>query len=153
MSFSQCGVWRVFQHSAFREQFENLARGVRVLDAKLSESEFSTHPKVKLFKRISRLIFEEIPRDPNASEYRLGNTLGTAHRHWRRAKFLGRFRLFFRFDDRSKIIIYAWINDASTLRKAGAKSDPYHVFRQRLSHSDPPDSWAELLREAQAKED
>ena len=36
-------------------------------------------------------------RDPNSVEYRLGNTLGPSHRYWRRAKFLGRFRLFYRF--------------------------------------------------------
>ena len=32
---------------------------------------------------------------------------------------MGRFRLFFRFDSASKVIIYAWVNDENTLRKVG----------------------------------
>ena len=70
----------------------------------------------------------EIPRDPGAAEYNLGNTLGPAHRHWRRAKFLGRFRLFFRYNSKAAVIIYAWVNDENTLRKAGGGNDPYHLF-------------------------
>ena len=40
-------------------------------------------------------------------EYRQGNTMGPAFRHWRRAKIGRRFRLFFRFDSKTKIIIFA----------------------------------------------
>ncbi|MGL5139225.1 MAG: type II toxin-antitoxin system YhaV family toxin, partial [Beijerinckiaceae bacterium] len=90
----------------------------------------------------------EIPRDPNALTYQLGNTLGPSHRHWRRAKFLQRFRLFFRFDSTARIIIYAWVNDENTLRKAGARNDPYAVFLRRLEAGDPPDDWVELLGDA-----
>jgi toxin YhaV len=70
--------------------------------------------------------------------------MGRQHNHWRRAKFLGRFRLFFRFDTASKIIIYAWVNDENTLRKAGSKTDPYATFEKRLSRGDPPSDWATL---------
>ena len=109
------------------------------------------HPKTKLLRRIIDLILDEIPSDPASPKYRQGTTLGGPHRHWRRAKFLGRFRLFFRYSEKNRIIIYAWINDENTLRKAGSKSDPYEVFRRRLSHGDPPDSWDDLMREAGAK--
>ena len=51
----------------------------------------------------------------------LGNTLGPEHRHWRRAKFLGRFRLFFRYSSKDRVIIYAWVNDQNTLLKAGGR--------------------------------
>ena len=87
----------------------------------------------------------EIPRDPNAAEFQLGNTLGPAHRHWRRAKFLGRFRLFFRFSSMHKAIVYAWVNDETTLRKAGARSDPYAAFSRQLREGNPPDGWEDLL--------
>jgi toxin YhaV len=66
---------------------------------------FAGHPKTKLLKRILDLILDEIPRDPNAAGFQLGNTLGPAYRHWRRAKFLGRFRLFFRFSSTHKAIV------------------------------------------------
>jgi toxin YhaV len=94
------------------------------------------------------LIFYEIPSDPNANAFSLGNTLGAARRHWRRAKFLQRFRLFFRFDSASRIIIYAWVNDENTLRKAGSQTDPYAVFSKRLNAGNPPDDWVDLLAEA-----
>ncbi|MCF8091790.1 MAG: type II toxin-antitoxin system YhaV family toxin [Desulfotignum sp.] len=79
---------------------------------------------VKLFNALSELIFETIPANPNRKRYRQGNTMGPAYRHWRRAKIGRRFRLFFRFDSRSKIIIFAWVNDERTLRASGSKTAP-----------------------------
>jgi toxin YhaV len=109
---------------------------------------YADHPKAKLLKRILEVILDEVPLDPNAAVYQLGNTLGAAHRHWRRAKFLGRFRLFYRFSTVHKAIIYAWVNDESTLRKAGSQTDPYVIFNKRLRDGDPPDGWDDLFRKA-----
>ena len=128
-----------------------LVRKVEVLKANRPDA-WQTHPAAKFLARLTALILDEIPRDPNAPAYGLGNTLGPTYRHWRRAKFLGRFRLFFRFDSASRVIIYAWVNDETTLRKEGAKSDPHAVFKRRLSEGDPPNSWEELLTHAQAAE-
>jgi toxin YhaV len=50
--------------------------------------------------------------------------MGAAFRHWRRAKIGRPFRLFFRFDSKARIIIFAWVNDENTLRSSGGKSDP-----------------------------
>ncbi|WP_456307491.1 type II toxin-antitoxin system YhaV family toxin [Paeniroseomonas aquatica] len=61
-----------------------------------------------------------------------------------------RFRLFFRADSRAKVIVYAWVNDRDTLRKAGAGTDPYAVFARMLGHGNPPDDWPALLAAAQA---
>ena len=108
------------------------------------------HPKAKLLKRIVDLIESEIPRDPGAAEYALGNTLGPARRHRRRAKFLGRFRLFFRYSSQARVVIYAWVNDANTLRKAGGYNDPYTVFGALLRKANPPDGWDALMKEAKA---
>jgi toxin YhaV len=128
---------------------ETLIRTVEALEKRQPEG-YRNHPKAKLLKRVMDLILVEIPRDPNAAEFQLGNTLGPAYRHWRRAKFLGRFRLFFRFSTAHRAIVYAWVNDETTLRKAGARSDPYAVFTRRLREGNPPDSWDTLLREAEA---
>jgi toxin YhaV len=76
--------------------------------------------------------------------------LGPAQRHWRRAKFLGRFRLFFRYSSQARIIIYAWVNDEKTQRKAGARTDPYAVFGALLRKANPPDGWDALMKEATA---
>jgi toxin YhaV len=112
--------------------------------------DFDSNANVRLFAAISKLIFEVVPSDPNREEYRQGNTMGTAFRHWRRAKIGRRFRLFFRFDSKSRVIIFAWVNDQNTLRASGSKSDPYAIFKRMLKRGHPPDDWAALLSESQA---
>ncbi len=138
--------WRLTRTRAFEAALAPLEADVRRLAAERPD-DWAGHPKAKLLRRITDLILDEIPRDPAANAYALGNTLGPAHRHWRRAKFMQRFRLFFRFDSASRIIVYAWINDETTLRKAGSRTDPYAVFLRRLNAGDPPSTWDELLRE------
>ena len=142
----RCG-WRLAAAPAFLEQVDELLRTVEALE-KRDPRGASAHPKTKLLKRVLQLVHEEIPRGPNAREYQIGNTLGPGHRHWRRAKFLGRFRLFFRFHSRSRVIIYAWVNDENTLRKAGSRGDPYAVFAGRLRAGNPPNSWDDLIEAA-----
>lgn len=100
---------------------------------------------VRLFAALSKLIFDAVPSDPNREEYRQGNTMGHAFRHWRRAKVGRRFRLFFRFDSKSRIIVFAWVNDENTLRSSGSKSDPYAVFQRMLERDHPTDDWAALV--------
>jgi toxin YhaV len=82
-------------------------------------------------------------------EFRQGNTLGADNRHWFRAKFHQRYRLFYRFSSKEKVILYAWVNDERTLRKSGSKSDPYSVFRAMLEAGDPPSTMEQLLLRAQ----
>ena len=107
----------------------------------------------RLLAALRLLVLERIPRDPLAPEFRQGNTLGRERRHWFRAKFGGnRFRLFYRADSRARVIVYAWVNDRDTLRKAGASSDPYAVFAAMLASGNPPDDWPALLAAAQADE-
>jgi toxin YhaV len=146
-SFADRNGWSLYAHTAFGKAFETLSDTVAELKKEEPKS-YTAHPKAKLLKRILDLILEEVPRDPNAVEYQLGNTLGAAHRHWRRAKFLGRFRLFYRFSSAHRAIIYAWVNDETTLRKAGSHTDPYAIFNKRLREGDPPDNWDDLFREA-----
>ncbi|NIJ75577.1 toxin YhaV [Xanthomonas campestris] len=106
---------------------------------------FASNANVKLFRTLSQLMLETVPGDPARDEYRQGNTLGPAHRHWRRAKIGRRFRLFFRYDSKAKVIVYAWVNDEQTLRSSGSKSDPYAVFEKMLGRGNPPDDWNALV--------
>jgi toxin YhaV len=138
--------WRLFVHPAFSEPFDGLVVEVSRLQ-KSDPRSFHQHPKAKLLKRIVELIEKEIPNDPGAAVYSQGNTLGPTHRHWRRAKFLGRFRLFFRYSSKVGVIIYAWVNDENTLRKAGGATDPYNVFSNMLRTGRPPDDWSALVKE------
>jgi toxin YhaV len=121
--------WNLLFHDCLIEQLQKLnaaAARARAQDPAGGES----NANVKLFNALSELIFEVVPGDPGRDEYRQGNTMGPAFRHWRRAKIGRRFRLFFRFDSKTRIIIFAWINDEHTLRSAGSKSDPYAVFEK-----------------------
>jgi toxin YhaV len=149
--FAERHGWTLYRASAFIEAFAILEAEVERLWVEKPDA-FASHPKAKLHARIRTLILEEIPRDPNAHAYSLGNTLGPTYRHWRRAKFLQRFRLFFRFDSASRMIVYAWMNDENTLRKAGSRSDPYAIFSRRLENGDPPDAWDEFLADGRRLE-
>jgi len=139
--------WKLYWHPAFKEQFDKALEAVEAIKANRPQ-DLPTSDKAKLLKRVIEIISIEVPKDPNHANYSQGNTLGLANRHWRRAKFFQRFRLFFRFSSEAKIIIYAWVNDEKTLRKAGAKTDPYSVFANRLTKGDPPNDWANLLKKS-----
>jgi toxin YhaV len=140
--------WRLHAHPLFLEQIERLLAAVE--RAKRSDLDgWQSKADTRLLAAIRALILDRIPRDPLAPEFRQGNTLGREHRHWFRAKFAGnRFRLFFRADSQAKVIVYAWVNDRDTLRKAGAGTDPYAVFGRMLASGNPPDDWAVLMAAA-----
>lgn len=136
--------WNLLFHECVAEQLQKLNTAVE--RAKLKDpQQYESNANVQLFTALSKLIFDAVPSDPARDEYRQGNTLGTEFRHWRRAKIGRRFRLFFRFDSKTRIIIFAWINDENTLRQSGSKSDPYAVFQRMLERGHPPDSWKALL--------
>lgn len=44
----------------------------------------------------------------------------------------GRFRLFFRYHGKARLIVYAWVNDSETLHTYGSRTDAYAVFRRML---------------------
>ena len=101
-----------------------------------------------MLANIVELALKRIPQDPALPRYRQGDTLGKDYKHWFREKFSnGRFRLFFRYDLASKIIVYAWVNDSKTLRTYGSASDAYAVFASMLRRGNPPDGWGELLKQ------
>lgn len=140
--------WTLHAHSLFLDQLERLLTAVE--RAKRSDPQgWQGKVDTKLLAALQALILDRIPRDPLAPEFRQGNTLGREHRHWFRAKFAGnRFRLFFRANSQAKVIVYAWVNDRDTLRKAGAGTDPYAVFGRMLASGNPPDDWPTLLTAA-----
>lgn len=144
--------WTLFAHPLFLAQLDKwtaAAARARRADPK----GWQGNANVRLLAALRELLLNRVPRDPLAAEFRQGNKLGPAHRHWFRAKFGGnRFRLFFRADSASRIIVYARVNDRDTLRKAGATTDPYTVFSRMLAHDNPPGDLATLLAEASSPE-
>jgi len=137
--------WQLFAHPLFLDQVEKLTAAVDRAKTK-DPTGFQKTANAKVLAALRRLIFETIPSDPTRAEYRQGGTLGPDRKHWLRAKFGGqRFRLFFRYSTSAKIIVFAWVNDADTLRTYGSKTDAYAVFRSMLDRDNPPDDWKALL--------
>lgn len=136
--------WTLLFHECLSEQLQKLETAV--VSAQTQDPErFELNANVKLFNAIAHLILETVPSNPSREEFRQGNTMGPAFRHWRRAKIGRRLRLFFRFDSNTRIIVFAWVNDEHTLRSAGSRSDPYAVFQKMLQRGNPPDDWAALV--------
>jgi len=139
--------WTILAHPLLLDQLERLTAAVEKA-RRADPAGYGATANAKLLTVLRRLIFETIPADPTRSDYRQGDTLGREHKHWFRAKFgNGRFRLFFRYDSRSRVIIYSWVNDEQTLRTRGARTDAYRVFKGMLDKGNPPDDW-ETLRSA-----
>jgi len=139
--------WTLLFHGAIIGQLQDLANAYERA-RKADPKNFRSNANVKLFAALGKLILDVVPADPGRPEYRQGNTLGEQYRHWFRVKFFGRFRLFFRYDSRARIIVYAWVNDESTLRQRGGRSDPYEVFRRMLASGNPPNERAALEQAA-----
>lgn len=141
--------WNILVHPLFEFQLKELIKEVKSLRDKNSIS-YKTKNPYKRLQAIYKLAFEIIPQDPSSSAYRQGKTLGDDYKHWFRAKFFQQYRLFFRYDSKSKIIIYTWVNDESTKRAYGSSSDAYLTFEKRLNNGHPPNDWTELLNESLA---
>lgn len=139
--------WTIFFPPLILDELETLITEVEKLKGKYP----SNYLKKKASKRlaaIAKLAFKVIPQDPTSAKYRQGTTLGDEHKHWFRAKFFQQYRLFFRYDAASKIIVFAWVNDEKNKRTYGSKTDAYHIFEKMLNSGHPPDNWEQLLKEA-----
>ena len=139
--------WTIFLHPLILDELDTLITKVEALKEKDSQN-YKKKNVPKRLAAISKLIFSVIPQDPTIPEYRQGDTLGDDHKHWFRTKFFQQYRLFFRFDSASKIIVFVWVNDEKNKRAYGSKSDAYRVFEKMLNNGHPPDDWKQLLKEA-----
>ena len=141
--------WTVFAHPLFLAQLEALTRQVEMLKQK-DPAGFTRKNATKRLAAIARLAFDVIPQDPSRPEYRQGSTLGENRKHWFRARFFQQYRLFFRYHEASKVIVFAWVNDDDTRRAFESSDDAYRVFKKMLESGHPPDDWDQLVKEAQS---
>jgi Toxin with endonuclease activity YhaV. len=131
--------WNIFAHPLFLNQFEELLTQVEDLRQKYPQ-DYKKKNATKRLAAIAKLAFEIIPQDPTRSDYRQGTTLGDDYKHWFRAKFFQQYRLFFRYHQESKIIVFAWVNDDNSKRSYDSNTDAYRVFKKMLERGDPPDN-------------
>jgi toxin YhaV len=137
--------WKLYAHPLFQARLTELARQV-ARDRDRHPETFRSRAAAQQLRAIRKII-RELPMDPTNSVYLQGNTLGDQRRHWRRVKFLQQFRLFFRFSAADKVIVFAWVNDADSLRVYGSTRDAYRVFRGMLADGNPPDDLPSLLKQ------
>lgn len=146
----QINGWQIFYYKAFAAALDELEAEVTRLAAKDPKG-YKAHPKTRLLASVYEAITRRVPANPEDAQFRLGKTLGAAHKHWRRVKkgLPDRYRLFFRFASRPvRLIVYAWLNDEDTLRKAGSKTDVYAAFQRMLARGDVPGDIEALLNES-----
>lgn len=141
--------WSIYAHPLFLDQIEELIEEVEARKAR-DPSNYKKKNCTKRLAAITKLVTEDIPADPAGAQFRQGDTLGRDRKHWFRAKFFQQYRLFFRFDGATKIIVLAWVNDDGTLRAYGSRNDAYATFRGMLDSGNPPDNFDDLLNAARA---
>jgi len=142
--------WQIFAHPLFVDQIEELLAKVEQLRQKYPK-DYLKKNATKRLAAIAKLAFEIIPQDPTRNEYRQGTTLGNDYKHWFRAKFFRQYRLFFRYHQQSKIIVFVWVNDEKSKRAYESSTDAYRVFKKMLESGNPPDNWDDLLKESIAE--
>jgi toxin YhaV len=142
--------WRLYAFEPFADRLAALKEEVERLRAKDPEN-YRRHPTTALLASVYKAITEAVPADPDQAQFRVGHSLGPQHAHWRRVKrgLPPRYRLFYRFSSKPvRVIVYAWLNDETTLRKAGAKTDVYAVFQRLLARGEVPSDIEELKKRA-----
>ena len=144
--------WSIFAHDLFLLQVEELLTQVENLRQKYPH-DYQKKNATKRLAAIAKLAFDVIPQDPTLPMYRQGGTLGNDYKHWFRAKFFQQYRLFFRYHQESRIIVYTWVNDEDTKRAYDSTTDAYLVFKKMLDRGYPPDDWDELLTAAKGEID
>lgn len=140
--------WRIYYFQPFRLALDELERDVSSLAARHPES-YRSHPKTKLLASVHRAVTATVPADPGHADFRPGKSLGPGHGNWRRVKkeLPARYRLFFRYSSKPiPVIVFAWLNDEDTLRKAGSKTDVYEAFRRALERGEVPDGIEASIR-------
>ena len=108
--------WTLLFHDRVVGQLGKLQAAAEV-EAKNEPPTGGSNANVKLLEALNRLMLDVVPGEPGRPEYRQGNSMEPAHTHWRQASIGRRFWLYFRYDSKAKLIIYAWVRDVCKTRR------------------------------------
>ena len=144
---AKAGDWGLLMHPLLLEKIEKLTAAAEQERSK--DPDGGPGPNSKLLGHLLDLMFHKIPQRPGDPIYRGGKSLPDG---WFRAKTgNGRYRLFYRFDSKTRLIVYAWVNDENSLRTYGSSTDAYAVFCDMVADGNPPEDWATLRGAAEDK--
>ena len=141
--------WEIYYYRPlFAAQRDRLRSEVRILKTKLSPEQYRSHPKVKLYTALMRIIKERIPADPYNPAFALKGPLAP----FKRAKKMGlesRHRLFFKVmrAENQQAIFILWLGYP---RKDGDKNDCYSVFSRMIASGEFPASF-QMLRDGSSE--
>ncbi|MDF1632018.1 type II toxin-antitoxin system YhaV family toxin [Mycoplana sp. MJR14] len=136
--------WTLYLHPLFASALRQMIEDVRRAKA-ADPVNYRNKRAAKLLAATRKMAFEDIPANPADPKFRQGDTLGERYKHWFRGKYLQQYRLFFRYHETQRIIVLAWLNDETSKRAYGSRTDAYAVFAKMLKNGNPPDDWPGLL--------
>lgn len=151
MSIAIVNGWKLLLSANMIEQVAGLVETVEKARSKNREG-YKKKASTKRLAAILKLVFQTIPDDPTLPAFRHGGTLGDAFKHWYRAKFYQQYRLFFRYSQAEKVIVYGWVNDEETLRAYESDTDAHKTFKKMLQSGNPPDDWEQLATSCEDEE-
>jgi toxin YhaV len=111
--------WRTFAHPLFEKQLEKLTRQVERLEARDPKG-YAAHPATKILATLNYFIREAIPNDPDGAQFQPSG-------YWLRARFHGRYHLYYRISREHRIILYVWVRN-----EHDSQTGPFGLFRKRL---------------------
>jgi toxin YhaV len=139
--------WTIYMHPLFGAQYTDLKSQVAGFKRKNPHT-YEKQSGTKRLAAIHKLVFEIIPEDPSKSEYKQEQAYVDDRKHWLSATFFQQYRLFFRYHEESKIIVYTWVDHETPTLSYDNKTDTYKTFAAMLAAGNPPDSWDTLLQSA-----
>ncbi len=122
--------WTLLFHDRVIEQLRGLQ--ARAECAKQDDRQgCEGYANLGLFHTLSRLILEVVPSNPSRDAYVPDNMQGQIGGHWRRVEIGRSFQLFFRYDSKARVIVFAWIHEEQALWSAVSKSVHTATSRRR----------------------
>jgi len=121
---------RIRFHAAFEQVLDELI-AVVAKEKERDPENYRKSPRARLLARVYKAIKDEIPADPQHACYYQGDADGRGYKQWRRAKPAEHYRLFFKWDKETNLIIYAWLNSEISLTKYRSHMDAYRAFRSK----------------------
>ena len=107
----QVNGWELFAHASPPRPARQADGGGREGEDEEAE-DLPEHRQLQAARGSPRADVRHHPRRPDPTRLPARSHAGRRHAHWFRAKFgAQRFRLFFRYDSKAKVILYAWVND------------------------------------------
>ncbi len=144
--------WKIYFHNLFNDKYEELYESVLAL-RKRNPTGYKKNPRTKLLASVHKAITVDVPENPLHPKFNLGYALGPKYKSWKRVKsgMPERYRLFFKYNTSEKSIVFAWLNDEYSLRKAGDKHDVYRVFERLLECGNIPSEFSALLSSSKCR--